>query len=601
MNTDLLAQFFEFSNDLLCLANTEGFFVKVNPAFIKTLGFSEEELLKRKFLDFIHEEDVELTLKEVEKLSQGATTIGFENRYQKKDGTFVWLQWNSTPDPASGLLFAIARDVTEQKKMFRLLEQTQNIANIGAWELDPKTGKTEWTEQIFKIYGIQPGQSTDVEIGINQYHAEDQSIIVKAVNDAIEKKESFDVKLRFLKSNGEEIWVRSKGDPVLAADGSVQVIRGIFQDIDAEERMRMALATEENILQNLIKHTPAAVAMLDLEMKYLAHSDRWLVDYDLGEAKILGKSHYEVFPDVLDRWKDDHQRVLAGEVLKKDRDHWIREDGTEVYIAWELRPWFDSHGKIAGLIMLTQVITQLIETELGLQKTVEDLQKSNLDLEQFAYVASHDLREPLRMIGNFSELLEMKHSGDLNDQGQDYLGRIIKSAERLQLLVDSLLEFSRVGRKESEVTAFQLPDLLGEIQEQLHLYLKENNAVIEIQSDVTTVKAVRGQLGMVIYNLLHNGIKFNESDTPTVQLKCQQDENFLYFQVKDNGIGVELGKEQKIFGAFQRLHKRNVYPGSGVGLALCKKIVERHAGTISCSPQKQGSIFEFRIKKDPTL
>ncbi len=596
-------KFFDLSQEMLCIANTEGFFIKINSQFEKLLGFKESELLEKPFLDFIHPDDLEATQAEIEKLSQGHPTINFVTRFRTRDGSYKWLKCSATPDSATGELYAIAHDISDEVYMRTLFEESQSSARIGGWDLDLATGTTFWTKQIYEIYGVPVGETTNVEIGISQYHPEDQDKITKAVEGAIGGV-PFDKKLRFIRKDGQVIWVRAKGKPIYEGEKVISV-RGIFQDIDLEERMRINLKQNQEMLMDLIRHTPAAVAMFDTDMRYLAHSNRWILDYKIENPDILGKSHYEVFPDIPDRWKADHQRVLGGEVYKNPEDKWEREDKSVFYIRYELRPWRHQNQEIGGLIMFTEVITQQVETRLELEQkneilntAVMQLQRSNQELEQFAYIASHDLQEPLRMISNFTGLLEKKYVNQLDEKGQKFVEIIRDSSNRMRNLISNLLEYSRVGKKEHEFEFVDLEKIIQHKLKDLELFIAERNVIIDIQKMPDAIFGEPNQLGIVFYNLMHNAIKFNDSEQPRIAIKCKEFDPYFEFAVSDNGIGIAPEFHEKVFKVFHRLHTKSEYSGTGMGLSLCKKIIERHGGHIWFEPNKeQGTTFRFTIKK----
>ncbi|MGB1216967.1 MAG: PAS domain-containing protein, partial [Saprospiraceae bacterium] len=496
---------------MLCIANTEGYFLDINPAFIKILGYSREELLAKPFLNWVHPDDLQSTLDEIEKLGKGNPAINFKNRYLCSDGNYKWLEWYATPEVESGRLYASARDITSRVEMTWILNDTQKIAKIGGWKLHAKTGKVDWSKQIYEIYGLPEGHENNVEIGISQYHPEDRDKISNAVTNAISKGVSFDLKLRFRRVDGSQIWVRSKGNPVWNDLGEIEAVQGVFQDIDKEEKTRRQLEANEEILKQLIKHTPADVAMFDKEMCYLQHSERWLIDYDLEGQEIIGKSHYEVFPDITEKWKEDHRRVQKGEVLSNPEDYWIRDDGSEVYLNWHLQPWHLANGEIGGIIMFTQVVTDEVKNRLALEESNTDLKQSNLDLEQFAYIASHDLKEPLRMIGNFNQLLSIRYGDKLDDKGRGYLDYSMKSVKKMENLIVNILDFSRVGRQKNSIKKCDITKLITKKIDNLKMLIQEKNAEIITKTMPKEIYCEENQIGLVFYNLINNALKFNKN------------------------------------------------------------------------------------------
>lgn len=555
-----------------------------------------EELIGESITKFFDPKLADKALKYVQKCLTSKDIIVFE--YTRIHNNKIRYFKARVAGVSDNRVLAIVKETTEEKEAQNFLNETQKIARIGGWELNTKSGKVKWTDQIYDIYGIDKNIETDVEIGVSQYHKDDQNIITSALENSIEKQMPFDRKLRFIQANGNEIWVRAIGKPIVDEKGKTIAVKGTFQDVNKEERVKLKLNKERETFKFLIEHTPSAIAMFDTNMRYLARSKRWMVDYNLGEEDIIGRSHYKVFPDIPDRWKKNHQDVLSGEIYRNDEDKWERENGDVYYIRYELRPWYDDANKVGGLIMFTEVITEQVENRLRLEKTVEELLRSNVDLEQFAFVASHDLQQPLRMIGNFSELLQINYADKIDEECGRYLNIISDSATRMKELINNLLDYSRVGRKEKEYSAVVMEELINSKLKDLALVLEEKNVNIVTSLLSIPVHCEAQQIGLVFYNLISNAIKFNKSAIPQVQIIQKDNETHHLFQVIDNGIGLKKEYENKAFLIFQRLHTKSEYEGTGIGLALCKKIISRHDGTISYHENPEGgTTFEFSIKK----
>lgn len=232
-----------------------------------------------------------------------------------------------------------------------------------------------------------------------------------------------------------------------------------------------------------------------------------------------------------------------------------------------------------------------------LDKSNGDLERSNKDLEQFAYIASHDLKEPLRTIGTFTDLLKYKFEANLNDSGKKYIYFITDGVHRMSSLINSLLTYSRAGQESKELEKVDLNNLISDILADLTIVIDEKNVEVDIEK-LPTIYCNRDQMSMLFSNLILNGIKFNTSKQPIITISSSQIEDYWQFSVKDNGIGIPEEYQQQIFEIFKRLHSKEEYEGTGIGLALCKRIVETHAGKIwlESTPEK-GSEFHFTIAK----
>ncbi|MCU1685276.1 MAG: histidine kinase [Amycolatopsis sp.] len=222
-----------------------------------------------------------------------------------------------------------------------------------------------------------------------------------------------------------------------------------------------------------------------------------------------------------------------------------------------------------------------------LDKRTEELERSNSDLEQFAYVASHDLQEPLRKVASFTQLLQRRYQGQLDDRADQYIEFAVDGAKRMQILINDLLSFSRVGRRVGEPVVLDTGALLGQAVDNLETSIAETGAVIT-HGELPEVRGEASLLTAVFQNLVNNAIKFHGEQAPEVRVEAVRDDDTWTFSVSDNGIGIEPEYAERIFAIFQRLHPKSAYPGTGIGLAVCRKIVEHHGGQIWLDTQDLG-------------
>lgn len=234
------------------------------------------------------------------------------------------------------------------------------------------------------------------------------------------------------------------------------------------------------------------------------------------------------------------------------------------------------------------------KAEIGLKHAVEELERSNKELEQFAYIASHDLQEPVRMVGNFTQLLERRYKDKLDNKALEYISFAVDGAQRMQLLITGLLKYSRITTHARDYSAVDCNMVLGSVLKNLELSIRESSASIT-SGVLPTIMADEVQLTQLFQNLISNAIKFRRgSEVPEIHISSvQKNENWL-FSVRDNGIGIDPQYGERIFQIFQRLHTRSEYPGTGIGLAVCKRIVERHGGKIWIESElDKGTTFYF--------
>ncbi|QQQ78925.1 CHASE3 domain-containing protein [Saccharothrix sp. 6-C] len=256
-----------------------------------------------------------------------------------------------------------------------------------------------------------------------------------------------------------------------------------------------------------------------------------------------------------------------------------------------------AHAVEAGGPRETVMLGQDVEAmRVRILSDLEELRRSNSELEQFAYVASHDLQEPLRKVASFCQLLERRYSGQLDERGEQYLKFAVDGAKRMQVLINDLLAFSRVGRLTREQTLVDCDELVAQVLDNYSEAIERTGATVEV-ADLPTVRGEASLLGGVFGNLISNAVKFHGDDPPHVRVDVERTGGFWTFTVSDHGIGIDPEYAERIFVIFQRLHHKDDYPGTGIGLAMCRKIVEYHGGTIwlDTSEGATGTTFKFTL------
>jgi len=469
-------RFFSLSPDLFCIADFEGRFAVLNPAWEQQLGYSLDELRARPFIDFVYHDDKRPTLKELEGLRKGSPTTQFENRYVCKDGSHKWLLWNAIPNPSENLIYATARDITDRKS-----------------------------------------------------YEEELALRDRSINSA---------------TNG--ILIADARQP----DMPTVYCNAAFEKITGYSR-------QEVIGQNC---------------RFLQGRD----DDQPGLTAVRQAIHH------------------GTEVKAELRNY--KKDGTLFWNEFYIAPVRDAQGVLTHFIGVQTDITRRKQQEAELAKKSEELARSNEELQQFAYVASHDLQEPLRMVASYTQLLAKRYKGKLDQDADEFIGYAVDGANRMQRLIRDLLEYSRVG---SETKSFEHTDcelVLQQVMSNLSASIHEHQARIT-HDELPTVLANPVLLTQVFQNLIGNALKFHGETSPIIHVGAKVLSNGWEFSIRDNGIGIPPDQLHRIFSIFQRLHSREEYPGTGIGLALCKRIVEKHGGTIWVeSEQGKGSTFSFTIQ-----
>jgi PAS domain S-box-containing protein len=301
-----------------------------------------------------------------------------------------------------------------------------------------------------------------------------------------------------------------------------------------------------------------------------------------------------------------HATLREGVLHHADNDVFWRKDGTSFPVEYTSAPIHED-GKLVGVVVVFSDITARREAEETVEAQRKELERSNAELQQFAYVASHDLQEPLRMVASYTQLLSKRYKGKLAPEADEFIHFAVDGAQRMQTLINDLLAYSRVGTRGKPFEPVNMNEILALARANLKVAIEESGAEVIVSGELPTVDGDRTQLVQLMQNLVGNAIKFRQPDAPPrVEITAIRDESHRgawLFTVKDNGIGIDPEHHERIFVIFQRLHTREHYQGTGIGLAVCRKIVERHEGRIWVdSREGSGSTFHFTIpeKHDDT-
>ena len=370
------------------------------------------------------------------------------------------------------------------------------------------------------------------------------------------------------------------------------------QEIAERERAEEALRASEARFRELYDDAPVGYHELDAEGRItrVNHTELAMLGYSAQE--MLGHPVWEFIVE-----NEASRRAVMGKLTGPATSRrsferlYRRKDGTVLPVLIEDRLLENVRGQVIGIRSTIEDISALKRAEERLKQTMEELERSNKELERFAYVASHDLQEPLRKVRAFGDLLKRKGASGLDDRGRDYLARIQNAASRMSALINDLLAFSRVTTKGQPFVPVDLSEVVEGVLSDLEVRIKESHARVEVEG-LPTIDADGMQMRQLFQNLIGNSLKFvREGVTPVVKVRgtilAGQDERRLWrVTVEDNGIGFDEKYADSIFDVFRRLHARDEYAGTGIGLAICRKIVERHGGRITArSSPGHGTTF----------
>jgi len=365
-------------------------------------------------------------------------------------------------------------------------------------------------------------------------------------------------------------------------------------------------------------HTPSDIAHATTigegERRYRALFERsrdaiWSVDHagvitdaNPAAAELLGYSLDDLVgldTAILMANPDDRRRFrneIAVDGTVKDFELQLRrKDGTVVDCIETFSVVEGDGGQVLGYQGIVRDITHLKRTQSALEEAIANLKRSNEELEQFAYVASHDLQEPLRMVSSYTQLLEKRYGDALDEKAKGFIAYAVDGARRMQNLINDLLAYSRVQTRGGAFRKLDLNVALGQARANLAATIGEAQALVT-HDELPVVTADEAQLVSVFQNLIGNAVKFRREETPRVHVSATAHDGGVEIAVRDNGIGIRGDFEDRVFVIFQRLHGRSEYPGTGIGLALCKRIVERHGGRIWFeSAEGEGTTFRFTL------
>ncbi len=373
--------------------------------------------------------------------------------------------------------------------------------------------------------------------------------------------------------------------------------------------MKAELLQREKLLQLVLDNIPSYVFWKDRDSVYMGCNQNFATSAGFDSPKdLIGKTDFDMAwsrEESLFFRKIDKAVMDSGKAQINYEEPQTINDGSTRWLRTSKIPLFDAGGKVIGILGAYEDITdrklmeiQLIERNKMLEKLNRKLEIANVDLEQFAYATSHDLQEPLRMIGGFIGLFEMKYANLLDEEGKEYLNFVKDGASRMSRLIRQILIYSKLEKAEVQYQTIAIKDILDEIVQDLYALTTEKQAQIELKVKNIDICCQPERIKMLFTNLITNGIKFNESAIPQITITLQAQEKEWLFTVSDNGIGIDSEFQDYIFKPFKRLNTRHKFPGSGVGLSICKRIINLHGGNIWISQnQPNGTCFHFTLSK----
>ncbi len=530
--------------------------------------------------------------------------------------------------------------IVENERLHLALEAAQ----VGFWDYNLVTGQTEWSPICKQLFGLSIDADVNATILLDQVHPDDKERVAEENFKSVSglNEGDHDIIFRARRKDGGFRWLQAKGKTIRQSDGKVVRFNGIVQDVTLVVTARQQLEASQQQLHNLFEQAPIVLSIVgrepDFVFRLVNEAFSRLVDRPL--AALLGKPLLEALPDIAGQGVENLLRQVAttgvpyvqrGAPIKLVQQGQIRA----LFVDFIYYPLREPNGDVSGVMgviidVTEQVLSrkkleesnaryQQLSTELDdrvqqrtqqLESANQDLQRSNDNLKQFAFIASHDLQEPLRKIQQFGDLLQSQYSDQL-EEGTVYITRMQSAANRMSTLIRDLLSFSRISTGQIDRKAVSLADVIDAVLADLDMVVLETNAIVDIHP-LPVVQGDASQLGQLFLNLLSNALKFHRSnEQPTISVTADEvvraelpdtvkparlASTYHCIKIADNGIGFEEKYLDRIFQVFQRLHGKSEFAGTGIGLAICEKVVSNHGGVITASSQPgQGATFSVYL------
>ena len=588
---------FNLSPDLLCVAGMDGYFQRINPAFSKLLGYSDEELLANSFLDLVHPEDVEKTLEEIETLKACKPSVNFENRYRHKDGHYIWLSWAATPDVDAGKVYAVARDVTAERLATQELQQLQ--AALKSETIFARTDKNGVIVEVNEKFCDVSGYSAEELIG--QTHS--------IVNSGTHPPEFFEQMWRQIasgsnwsgliqnrKKTGEDYFVYTVIAPVANADAKIQNYVAFRFDITDQIN---AQKDRDRILK-ILNETGSIAKVGGWELD-IASGQLFWTDETFKILEVDKKDDQRpILPEGLDLFTPASKPIIEQAVARgiefgepyalelealtaKGKPLWVFTNGKANY----------RDGKIVSLSGTIQDIDDKRQADNQLKVALERAEAANIAKSQFLANMSHEFRTPLNAIIGFSDAIIANVIDPADDQKiREYINDINMSGQVLLNLINSILDISRIesGKEEVQPVETDVRSALSECTELISILAKEKEIDLRVEcpGDLPPIGADPRHFRQIIINLVSNAIKYTPEKGSVLCSAYLYRKGVISIEIKDTGIGIRKNEISRIFEAFERsAHAFSAQEqGSGLGLTLAKKLTELNGGSISIESER---------------
>jgi PAS domain S-box-containing protein len=607
--SDLLETILGNTSSMIACLDSNFNFIKVNEAYARADGRTADFYPGKNHFELFPNEENEAIFRNTAQTGEPyfAYAKPFEYEYNKERGVSYW-DWSLCPvkdgNTISGFVLTLI-DVTERIKAVQKVEESQKrLDSIISSAMDAIISIdhshniilfNDTAERIF-LYNRQEIMGEHISILIPHEFRPNHDNYIKdfALNGtAVFKKD--ESKNHFaLKKDGTLFPFESSVSQTVINGEKIFTI--IIRDITDRKKSEEVLKLNEARFRYALENLPFSFTIYDADGRYQymnAHARQILRK---EPDQIIGRKDNELFsPEITDKYVPLLEKCIK---TKKPQTSEFRITllNRKMQLIATFIPILENE-KIYQILGVFFNVTKQREAEESLNRLVEDLNRSNKELEQFAYIASHDLQEPLRMILWYTGFLSKKYKGQLDPKADEFINFITSAASRMSSLIRDLLSYGRINAVNKPFVFFECSDIIKDVIAIMRPQIEENNAVITYDN-LPRIKGDPTLFRQLWQNLISNSIKFRSNLPPEITIGCEEKKNKWIFHIKDNGIGIETEFNEKVFEIFQQLHERDRYPGTGIGLAICRKIVERHGGKIWVeSEQNSGAAFYFSIMK----
>lgn len=617
--------------DAFLVLDNDGYIKYSNPATSTITGYTTADL-SNKTLAFFYDNQNDITKADYElHVARKNGKLVADGWRRRKDGSRFWGELTLSPfqDDRFGFkgYLCLLRDVTERKEteiqlrrseeLFRLM--VESVRDYAIFLLSPTGHIMTWNEGAKRIKGYAPGEIIGKHFS-TFYTREDLDTekprreLEIAIATGKYEEEGWRVK-----KDGSVFWANIVITALFNEQGKNIGFSKVTRDLTERKQNEEFLRQSEERYRLLVQQvTDYGIFMMDEKGRIVSWNEGAQRINRYSAEEIIGKSFTIFYPqeDILNG-KPAYELKVAREKGKYEEEGWrLRKDGTLFWANVVITAVYNSAGALIGFSKVTRDLSERKEAERALHESNEryrrlteelrtinsELSYANGELEQFTSIVSHDLQEPIRTIKSFLQLIDIKLDAGQYDDLKSYIGKSIQAANRIRELIQNLLYYSQLGKNEVVTEEVSVDGLFNEALQNLKTSLEVAGAQITIENEVDTITGDKVQLLQLVQNLLSNAIKFTDSNKPQIKIRCTQENGHVKFAVSDNGIGIAEGDLEKVFEIFRRLHTQKDYPGTGIGLAICKKIVDRHHGHIwpESIPGK-GTTFYFTINEQQPL